>query len=344
MKRIVFMSKKIIVIYPSGKLGDFLWHVPFFEHISKISNQKVIILTRRSTGAKDLILNESFVDSIYYFEFKKGFINYFMEIFRMRNLFKKLNVGQVWILDKISRPAIAAKIAKIDKVYGYGAGNQSFWITNEAKLTKKDLEIHYINRANKFFKKIGYPLEYKFTNLKIDKNLLNQFTKLTSSGKKIIVYGIDSSEMWRSWPQEYFSNLINFINKSFDVEHVLIAGPWNSHLAEKVIANTKKNNVHNFSHLKISSVAAILKVSDFFIGNDSGILNLSAALGTKSIGIFNATKPFNYSVNIIPVISKGGEILYSKGKNIKDPDLAKTVKVEDVYLMFKDKFKFNNYE
>ena len=89
----------------------------------------------------------------------------------------------------------------------------------------------------------------------------------------------------------------------------------------------------------------ILKLTNIYIGNDSGMLNLSAAIGTKSIGIFSATKSFNYSNNIIPVISQEGEIsnttdrlLDSKGKTIKDSKLATRVSVEDVYKKFNENF------
>ena len=85
----------------------------------------------------------------------------------------------------------------------------------------------------------------------------------------------------------------------------------------------------------------ILKASNIYIGNDSGILNLSAAIGTKSIGIFGATKSFDYSDNIIPAIAKDGEIstttdrlLDSKGKTIEDPKLASRVKPDDVFEKF----------
>ena len=136
-------------------------------------------------------------------------------------------------------------------------------------------------------------------------------------------------------------NLINKINEENKYIHILVAGPWNSNIAEEIINNVKIKNVFNYSHLHLSEVAALLKLSNIFIGNDSGILNLSAAVGTKSLGLFGATKSFAYSHNIYPVIAKEGEIskdtdrmLDGKGKTIKNADFAKRVKVDDVLIAF----------
>ena len=325
------MNQNIFVVYPSAKLGDFIWHVPFIKHISDISNKKVILITRKSTSAHDILSNEDYIKNIHYIPFKKGLFNYIREILLMRKLFRKFKAKEVWILDKISRPAIAAKLSNIKTINGFGVTNQKLWITNKNSLDRKDLKIHYIERSKKFFNLLNKPIDYKFTNIHIKEDLINILKKeLTPNNEKIITYGIDSSEMWRSWPKEYFSDLVLKINKEDNCKHILIASPQNSKIAVDIINRTKLKNIFNYSHLKIIDIMPLLKISNIYIGNDSGILNLSAAIGVKSIGIFGATKSFNYSNNIIPVISEEGEIsstsdrlLDNKGKTIEDPKLAK---------------------
>ena len=266
----------------------------------------------------------------------------------MRKLFRKFKAKEVWILDKISRPAIAAKLSNIKTINGFGVTNQKLWITNKNSLDRKDLKIHYIERSKKFFNLLNKPIDYKFTNIHINEDLINILRKkLTPNNEKIITYGIDSSEMWRSWPKEYFSDLVLKINKEDNCKHILIASPQNSKISVDIMNRTKLKNIFNYSHLKIIDIMPLLKISNIYIGNDSGILNLSAAIGVKSIGIFGATKSFNYSNNIIPVISEEGEIsstsdrlLDNKGKTIEDPRLATRVNVEDVYKKFKENFTF----
>jgi len=333
------VNKNIFVVYPSGKLGDFIWHLPFFKHISKRMGSKIFLITRKSTSAKDLIKEESYIHKVFYIEFKKNFYFYFKDIFNMALLMKRYKANEVWILDKNSRPAIAAFFAGVKKRYGYGAGNQKVWVTNKNKLNDKDLKIHYIERAKKFFAMQNIPIQYQFAKININDTKSKKFQYLKENGRRIITYGVDSSEMYRSWPTDYFSKLIDLIDQKHNFIHILIAGPWNSHIADEIIKKSKCKHIHNYSHLKVLEVAALLKVSDFFIGNDSGILNLSAGVGTKTLGLYGATKSHDYSKVIIPVISKKGQIvsnesdrpLDDKGKTIKDTSFAKRVKPQDVF-------------
>ena len=342
------MNQNIFVVYPSGKLGDFIWHMPFIRHISNISKRKIILITRESTSAKAILADENYIEDIYYIPFKKGFFNYIKEILSMQKLFKTLDAKEVWILDKISRPAIAARVANVKTINGFGVTNQSLWITNKNQLEKKDLKIHYIERSNKFFNQMNYPINYKFININVDESLLETWrNQLSPNNEKIITYGIDSSEMWRSWPKEYFIELILKINKKDNYKHILLASPKNAYLADEIINEISDKNILNYAHLGIKDIMPILKVSSMYIGNDSGILNLSAAIGTKSIGIFGATKSFDYSDNIIPAIAKDGEIstttdrlLDNKGKTIEDPKLAYRVKPNDVFEKFIENILF----
>ena len=343
------MNKNIFVVYPSGKLGDFIWHLPFFKHISEKMESKIFLITRKGTSAKDLVKEENYIQKVFYVDFKKNIFFYFKDIFYMISVLKKYKANEVWILDKNSRPAIAAFFAGVNKRYGYGTGNQKIWINNKNKLENEDLKIHYIERAKKFFELQNIPIQYDFIKININDFESKKFKYLNNNSKKIIAYGVDSSEMYRSWPTEYFSKLIDLIDQNYNFTHILIAGPWNSHIADEIIEKSKCKEIHNFSHLKVLEVAALLKIADFFIGNDSGIMNLSAGVGTKTLGLYGATKSHNYSKTIIPVISKEGQIvsnesdrpLDDKGKTIKDPNFAKRVKPQDVFNVLVREIKHN---
>ena len=71
----------ICVIYPSPKLGDLIWHLPFIKIISEKYKEKIILITRSSTDAKELLKNEPYLERVIYNEFKKDPINYWREVF-----------------------------------------------------------------------------------------------------------------------------------------------------------------------------------------------------------------------------------------------------------------------
>ena len=56
---------------------------------------------------------------------------------------------------------------------------------------------------------------------------------------------------------------------------------------ENIFLNSKINaNCFSMSSFQINEILPIIKNADLYVGNDTGFLHISAALGIKSIGIF----------------------------------------------------------
>jgi ADP-heptose:LPS heptosyltransferase len=104
-------------------------------------------------------------------------------------------------------------------------------------------------------------------------------------GKKIS-FGIDSFEDYKMWYEDYFIELADMLyqKKMFDYIY-LICGPDKSHLADNIINNSKKNYFINCSKKDLGGIILALKNSNFFVGNNSGPLNLAAALKIQSFGL-----------------------------------------------------------
>ena len=52
----------------------------------------------------------------------------------------------------------------------------------------------------------------------------------------------------------------------------------------------------------LNDAVALLTAAQAFIGNDSGLLNIAAACGRPTIGIFAQSEPLDYTNNIIAVV------------------------------------------
>lgn len=57
-------------------------------------------------------------------------------------------------------------------------------------------------------------------------------------------------------------------------------------------------------HLR--EVAALLEQAAFYVGNDTAALNIAAAVGTWSYGLFGATVALRHSPLIVPILPPGG--------------------------------------
>ena len=86
------------------------------------------------------------------------------------------------------------------------------------------------------------------------------------------------------------ANLL-YEKKIFD--HVyLICGPEKSYLADNIKKLSKKNYFIDCCQKDLTGIILALKNSHFFVGNNSGPLNLAAALNVKSFGLI-ANDPIN---------------------------------------------------
>ena len=59
---------------------------------------------------------------------------------------------------------------------------------------------------------------------------------------------------------------------------------------------------------KLLEAAALCAEAAFYVGNDTGAMNLAAAAGTRSFGLFGATAPFDHAHAIVPVMPPDGRI------------------------------------
>ena len=114
---------------------------------------------------------------------------------------------------------------------------------------------------------------------------------------------------YRTWRPEYFSKLISLILKNNKKKTIfLIGAPQEIKMAKKIIKNSiiKKNLLP--SCYPLITNLSILSKSKFFIGNDSGPLNLSGALGIKSFGLFGASPPIKNVKNIFQITPPKGPV------------------------------------
>ena len=122
-----FMTK-ICIVYTHHKLGDLIWQLPYIKAISLHHNEKVDLILRKKTQAKKILRDMSHINEIYYNDFRKG-LSYWLDVFKLVKIYYKGKYDFVYILDKVNKPAIAAKLAGIKNIIGPGIGNQKKWLS-----------------------------------------------------------------------------------------------------------------------------------------------------------------------------------------------------------------------
>ena len=279
------MNKKICIVYTHHKLGDLIWQLPYIKAISQHHGEKIDLVLREKTQAKNILKDLSHINKIYYNEFRKGLF-YWIDVLKLTKIFKSEKYDFVYILDKVNKPAIAAKLAKIKNIIGPGLGNQKKWLTIENFLDQDDWKLSYSEQSQKLLKINTINLEDKFPNLEIDVEKFKENNSDISIPGKKIAFGVDSFEEYKMWYEEDFIKLADllFEKKLFDYIY-LICSPDKSHISRKIINNSNKKYFIDCSSKDLRGVILAIKSSDFYVGNNSGPLNMSAALGIKTFGL-----------------------------------------------------------
>ena len=218
-----------------------------------------------------------------------------------------------------------------------GIGNQKKYLTTDVVLKDDDWKLNYSEQSKKLLKLHKINLDYPYPQLNFDIKKFNEDNSdLLYKGKKI-AFGVDSFEDYKMWYEEDFIKLAELLHKKKVFDYVyLICGPDKSHIAKKIIETSKKNYFIDCSKKDLSGVVTAIKNSHFYVGNNSGPLNLSAALGVESFGLIvnDAISELKYS-KIQFITPKN----YKDNTWIRDRKNMKTLTPDEVFNFLKDKMR-----
>ena len=322
------MNEKICIVYTHHKLGDLIWQLPYIKAISEHHSQSVDLILREKTQAKNILKDVTHINFISYNNFRKG-IFYWIDVFKLIKIYLKKKYSHVYILDKVNKPAIAAKLSGIKNIIGPGIGNQKKWLTVKNFLTTQDANLNYSEQSQKLLKLNGINLKNTFPEIKINlQRFNNQNQDLLKNGRKI-AFGVDSFEDYKMWFEENFVELADLLYKKKLFDYIyLICGPDKAHISKKIISLSGEKYFIDCSNKDLTGVITAIKNSDFFVGNNSGPLNLASALGVKSFGLIANDAISELKFSKINFIVPDG---YQDNTWIRDRDSMKTLTTEKVF-------------
>ena len=190
------------VIQAKRGIGDVIWHLPFVRAIAAASpGGQVTFLAPPSSGAKELLAAEPSVAETVYFgnsgsELRRG-LNQLLLIARLRGRrFRK-----IWILDRTTRPAQAAKFAGIPERIGLGLGPQQRFITNPG-IDQSHFHDQPIDWLIALMAAMNVPLPTTEPDLPVPAATLRAIDeKYKSHLRPWIVLGIGSSHPDKDWSE-----------------------------------------------------------------------------------------------------------------------------------------------
>ncbi len=99
-----------------------------------------------------------------------------------------------------------------------------------------------------------------------------------------------SGGRWKCWPPERFARIADLLRSS-GRDVLLIEGPADGEAVTQVLARVEGTKPPVISGLATGDVAALLSLCAAYLGNDSGVTHLAAAVGAPTIALFGPTDP-----------------------------------------------------
>ena len=297
---------KVAVIQPLPGIGDTIWHLPHIRAIAAHTGGPVTLVTKPRSAADQIFGAETTVSDCLWIdrnpENRRGRDEGLGALGFIGRL-KEKRFDRIYLLHHSKTLAVYTALAGIPERYGYGFGIQRLFLNRRPFLDPPDLRLHPFRQATLWLKKAGIPIAEAEPILPVADSA-RQAVLARIGPAPFVLLGIGSSEPYKQWGAERFAGLAAALLRVGWPRVVLAGGPAEAALAA-AIANGQ-NGIVPAMGWNLGEVAALCAASAFYVGNDTGVMNIAAAVGQQTFGMFGATEPIAHSARIVPIEPPGG--------------------------------------
>jgi heptosyltransferase-2 len=298
-----------LVIQPLPGIGDMIWHLPIIHAIAAASPEGyVTVLTKPRSQADRLLKADPSIHRVLWLERNRGKHDGLWGIGRLAWLLRRQHFRQVWILHGSLRYALVCWLAGIPERIGYGRGMQKYFLNYPVKLPPAETRGHPLELTARLLTLSHIPSVEEEPQLVIDpaaqRAVITRYQRLPQPW---IALGIGSSEHYKQWGESNFIQLAENLRKDTG-SIVVIGGAEEQAMGQRISAQANRLGVPTGEALALplEQVAALLAMCTAYIGNDTGVLNMAAAVGTPAWGLFGASPPLRHSRHIHCLIPPQG--------------------------------------
>jgi len=291
---------RTLIVQPLPGIGDMVWHLPHIHAIAATTTTtgQVDILTKPRSQADRLLCADPCVDRVLWVERDSGHHAGIRGIFRLAALVRQRTYQRVWILHGSARYALAAWLAGVPERIGYGVGGQPWWLNVAVRLPVECRHAHPTVRADALLDLLDVPRMEPEPRLPVlavaEQAVVERFADWP---RPWIALGIGSSEPWKQWGAACFAKLALALHRQQAGSVFIIGGPGEQSLGDEILHRVRDGGgvAADAIALPLQQTAALLAHCRGYIGNDTGVLNMAAALETPALGLFGGSSPLTHS-------------------------------------------------
>ncbi len=247
-------------------------------------------------------------------------------MWRLISMLRSHRFDAAVLLNKSASLAFAAWAAGIPSRQGYGVGVQRWFLNRGPYLAKAAYwRNRPMERATLFLQNANIAMDEAEPRLRITPAAREAVSRRLDQVKRpLVVLGIGSSEPTRQWGAQRFATLARALIDAGWPSLVLAGGNGEETMQREICTLLGDDAALVVPALgwHMAEVAALLSEAAFYVGNDTGVMNMAAAVGTRAYALFGATPPLHHSAQIVPVLSPQGGSLDGVARVSLDAVLA----------------------
>ena len=304
---------RVAVVQPLPGIGDMIWHLPHIRAIAAYLGEPVTLLAKPRSLADQLFKGDPAVQDIQWIDLnpagRRGAHDGVSGLLRLASALRTLRLQRIVLLHHSHTIAAAAWMAGISDRSGYGWGAQRWLLSRRPFLPPEIARLHQHTRATRFLEASGIPLPSAEPHLAVRQCALEKARdRLAALPQPFIAMGIGSSEPSRQFGAARLARLANELLCVGWPAVALVGGPDDLALAAEIRGLLGDNAARAIPALgwHLQHIAALLQKAAFYVGNNTGVMNLAAAVGVRTYGMFGTTPPFHHASQILPILSPAG--------------------------------------
>jgi heptosyltransferase-2 len=292
---------RTVVMLQYAGIGDLIWHIQYFKMIAEQSqNGQLTVVAQPSTLTRAFIGKEPWVEAVIDHdhrprrgEKRRGAHAGIKGMWRMAQQLKQGRFDRIMLFSgRPSRGLIAGLSGiPIRMGFGYNPLQRMFLNTGPYIPAYKGQSLAVYPEASAFMVAHGYCKTPLVPRLEppADQICVMQ-ARLASLPRPLYAFAVGTSETHKQWGVDKFAQLATrLIAQGSGV--VLLGGPAEVQLAKEIEALVPQSARHALAVVTDAPVlgsAAALRMTDVCVGNDTGMVNVAAAVGRPSYVLIGA--------------------------------------------------------
>jgi len=202
---------------------------------------------------------------------------------------------------------LAERFTSFDMIGVFGGKQQSTFVANLKKMGVEkvfhiytfpppEAKTHVIEFQSSQLAALGLPIQETVPELSLPEAAARnatRFLKQRGLDKKTLTVALHpgSGSKKKAWGAHSFAALAKKLRSNHRAQIIVPVGPADTEVSEDYFKIMPPGGITPLRKLPLDELAALLKQCSLYVGNDSGITHLAAAVGTPVVALFGPTDP-----------------------------------------------------